>query len=59
MFTALGQLTDPIPIKIVAKDNPYYPISYTSDCRVVAKTLKGYEFYSNGLWYLGNAYFEG
>lgn len=42
----------------VAKDNPYYPISYTSDCRAVVKNLKGYEFYPNSQWYLGNAYFE-
>lgn len=44
--------------EIVAKDNPYYPISYTSDCRVTVKELKGCEFYPNSLWYLGNAYFE-
>ncbi|HML45782.1 MAG TPA: ABC transporter substrate-binding protein, partial [Clostridia bacterium] len=44
--------------ELVAKDNPYYPISYTSDCRAVAKDLKGYEFYPNSQWYLGNAYFD-
>jgi peptide/nickel transport system substrate-binding protein len=44
--------------EVVAKDNPYYPISYTSDCRATVKNLKGYEFYINGQWYLGNAYFE-
>jgi peptide/nickel transport system substrate-binding protein len=44
--------------ELVAKDNPYYPISYTSDCRVTVKNLKGYKFYQNSQWYLGDAYFE-
>ena len=44
--------------ELVAKDNPYYAISYTSDCRAVAKNLVGYEFYPNSSWYLGNASFE-
>lgn len=44
--------------ELVAKDNPYFPISYTSDCRAVAKDLKGYEFYPNSQWTLVNAYFE-
>lgn len=44
--------------EVVALDNPYFPISYTSDCRAVALNLKGYVFYPNSMWYLGDAYFE-
>ncbi|MDR0643212.1 MAG: ABC transporter substrate-binding protein [Treponema sp.] len=44
--------------EVVAKDSPYYPISYTADCRVVVKNLKGYKYYINSQWYFGDAYFE-
>lgn len=44
--------------EVVAQDNPYYPISYTSDCRAVVNNLKGYTFCPNSQWYLGDAYFE-
>lgn len=44
--------------EVVARDNPYYPISYTTDCRVTAKNLRGYKFYINSQWYFGGAYFE-
>jgi peptide/nickel transport system substrate-binding protein len=44
--------------EVVARDNPYYPISYTTDCRVTAKNLMGYKFYINSQWYFGDAYFE-
>ncbi|MDR2028220.1 MAG: ABC transporter substrate-binding protein [Treponema sp.] len=44
--------------EVVAKDSPYYPISYTADCRVVVKNLKGYKYYTYSQWYFGDAYFE-
>jgi peptide/nickel transport system substrate-binding protein len=44
--------------EVVAKDNPYYPISYTADCRAVVKNLKGYKYYITSQWYFGDAYFE-
>jgi ABC-type transport system substrate-binding protein len=44
--------------EVVAKDSPYYPISYTADCRAVVKNLKGYKYYIYSQWYFGDAYFE-
>lgn len=44
--------------ELVAKDNPYFPISYTADCVATAKNLRGCEFYTNSQWYFGSAYFE-
>ncbi|GHU08442.1 diguanylate phosphodiesterase [Spirochaetia bacterium] len=44
--------------ELVAKDNPYYPISYSSECRVTVKGLKGYKFYNTSQWYFGDASFE-
>ena len=44
--------------EVVAQDNPYYPIANTVDCRVMAKNLKGCEFYSNNTFSFLNAYFE-
>lgn len=44
--------------QLVAKDNPYFPISYNSDCMAVVKNLKGYDFYPSSQWSFLNAYFE-
>ncbi|MDR1599504.1 MAG: ABC transporter substrate-binding protein [Oscillospiraceae bacterium] len=44
--------------ELVARDNPYYPLTYTSTCYATAKNLKGLWFNASGYWDLTYAYIE-